>query len=301
MPSGLLCLAAVGLAACGGKQTQQQPPSAIASIDGHELTMADLAASPRPYDSETNTTQRQAVDALIDQYLLAQEAQAKGLDQEPAVVSAIRNARRRILAETFATQLANTAPQPPSSADIEEYYRRNPALFSQRRLYSLIIFTVDSAAVTSALLETIGHTTSADALGKALKRHAVPFDTQRLERTADELPLSELSQYSAASVGDVLVAAHANGTSQLIQIAGIELRPKPLDSARAGIERYLTQLHSTAAIEAYLAHARARSRISYYLEEGSRSHTTGAPVPAKPQSAVAESAHNRDADIAALN
>jgi peptidyl-prolyl cis-trans isomerase C len=299
-PSGLLCVAALVLAACGGKATQQDAP-VIASIDGHELTMADLAGPVPPDGSKTDTPQRAAAEALIDQYLLAQEAQAEGLEQDPAVDHAVRNARRRILAETFAARLANDPHNAPSGADIEEYYLRNPALFSKRRRYSLVIFTVDSAALTDALLKALGHTTSPDALGRLLEHHAVRFDIHRLERTADELPMSQLAQYSSASVGDVLVAAQANGTSELIQIAGIELRPNLFDNAKPAIERYLTQLHATAAMDAYLARARSRARITYYLEGGSQSHMTGRPVPAAPHSAIAEGARNRDAAVAALN
>jgi peptidyl-prolyl cis-trans isomerase C len=301
-PSGLLGAAALVLAACGGKATQQDAP-VIANIDGHELTTADLATAIPPDGLTPNTLQRAAVDALIDQYLLAQEAQAQGLDQYPAVDHAVRNARRRILAETFAARLASDPRIPPSGADIEAYYTRNPALFSQRRRYSLAIFTIDSAALTDDLLKALEQTTSTDALRQALKRRAVQFDIQWLEPMADELPMSQLAQYSSASVGDVLVGAPANGTCQLTLIAGIELRPNPFDSAKPAIERYLTQLRTAAAIDAYLARARARIRITYYPERGSQADPTGRPVPAgaAPHNAIAEGGRNRDAAVAALN
>jgi EpsD family peptidyl-prolyl cis-trans isomerase len=301
-PSGLLCAAAVLLAACGGKSTQQDAP-VIASVDGHELTTADLDNSVDPAGTHANLPQpqRAAVDSLIDEHLMAQQALVEGLDRDPAVAQALQNARRRVLAEAFASRL-EPPRSPPTPADIEEYYRRNPALFSERRSYSLAIFTVDSAALSDELLEAIGHTTSMNALGQLLGQHSIRFELQQLERATDELPISQLPRYSAASVGDVLVATEANGPTRLIQITGVDPRPVSLEKARPAIQRYLAQLDKTAAVEAYLARARSQARITYYVQgEVSPSRTTQAPAAPVRHATIAQGAPNSDAGRTALN
>jgi EpsD family peptidyl-prolyl cis-trans isomerase len=266
-PTGLLTMAVL-LAACSGTATQQDVP-VIASVDGHELTAADLGNVPQPT--------RTAVDALIDEHLMAQQALVEGLDRDPAVVQALQNARRRILAEAFASRL-ESPHSAPTLADIEDYYRHNPALFSQRRLYSLAIFTVDSTALSDELRAAIGRTTSVKALGELLGRHSIQFELQQLERAADELPLSQLPRYTAASVGDVLVAAETHGTSRLVQIAGIESRPISLENARPAIQRYLAQLDKTVAVDTYLAGARSRAQITYAAQRPSPARTRQAPT-----------------------
>ncbi len=294
-PTGLLCLLAMMLPACGGRATQHEAP-VIASIDGHELTRADLDESVQQESLPT----RQAVDSLIDEHLLAQQASADGMERDPGVEHALQNARRRILAGAFTTRLRSRL-SPPTAAQIEAYYRRNPALFAERRLYRMAVFTIDTAALTDELLENLGHTTSVRALGQLLGRRAIRFELQRLERTADYLPLSQLAQYSAARVGDVLVCAQGNGATELIQITGIELRPIPLDSARPAIQRYLAQREKAAALTAYLARARSQARITYYVQGPAPSPTRKAPAPPASHATIADRAPNRDAALAALN
>lgn len=289
-PTGLLAMAVL-LAACSGTATQQDVP-VIASVDGHELTAADLGNVPQPT--------RTAVDALIDEHLMAQQALVEGLDRDPAVVQALQNARRRILAEAFASRLESPRSA-PTLADSEDYYRHNPALFSQRRLYSLAIFTVDSAALSDALRAAIGRTTSVKALGELLRQHSIQFELQQLERAADELPLSQLPRYTAASVGDVLVATEPHGTTRLVQIAAIESRPIPFENARPAIERYLAQLGKTAAVAAYLARARSQARITYYNKGPSPSRTRRTPAAPGSHTTIAQGVPNSDAPLTALN
>lgn len=285
-PTGLLAMAAL-LAACSGTATQQDVP-VIASVDGHELTAADLGNVPQPT--------RTAVDALIDEHLMAQQALVEGLDRDPAVVQALQNARRRILAEAFVSRLESPRSA-PTLADIEDYYRHNPALFSQRRLYSLAIFTVDSAALSTELLAVIGRTTSEKALDQLLGQHAIRFELQRVERAADELSINQLPQYSAANVGDVLVAAEANGSTRLIQIAGIESRPSSFENARPAIERYLARLDKTAAVDTYLARARSKVRITYYDKGPSPSRTRRTPAAPASHTTIAQGAPGSDAAV----
>jgi EpsD family peptidyl-prolyl cis-trans isomerase len=265
-PTGLLCAVAMLLAACGGKTTQQDV-AVVARVNGHELTTADLIDSIEPPGTPTHLAQptRAVVDALIDEHLMAQQALAAGLEGDPVVSQALQNARRHILAEAFVSRLQGTRTPPPTPAAIEEYYRSNPALFGARRVYSLTIFTVKSAALSDGLLAAIGHTSSGSALAQVLEQHSVQFEVQQLQRAAEELPTSQLPQYSAASIGDVLVAADDYGTTRLIQIAGIKSHPSSLEEARPTIERDLAQLDRTAAVDAFLARARSQAQITYSI------------------------------------
>ncbi len=299
-PIGLFVVAAL-LAACSGKTTQQDA-AVIATVDGHDLTIADLSESGESPGAPAHATQltRAAVDSLIDEHLMAQQALTEGLDSDPAVVHELQNARRRILAEALASRLEHPH-SPPTPADVEDYYRNNPALFSERRLYSLALFTVHSPPLSHELLTAIGHANSVDALGALLEQHSIRFELQHLERTSDELPLNELPQYSAANAGDVLVDADSNSSTRLIQITGIDLRPSSFESARPAIQRYLAQRDKAGAVDAYLAQARSRARITYHVQEPSPSRTRETPATPATHPTIAQGAPNSDAALTALN
>jgi peptidyl-prolyl cis-trans isomerase C len=299
-PTAVFALALL-LAACGGTATQQDA-GVLATVDGQTLTTADLGNSVDPLEAPANTPPptRTLVDSLIDEHLMAQQAESEGLDRDPAVTQALHNARRHVLAEAFAARLGHPR-SPPTAAAIEDYYHRNPALFSERRLYSLAVFTVDRNRLDDDLLATIGHTTSVSALSQLLRQHAIRFDLQHLERSAEELPVSQLPQYSAASAGDVLIDTDTNGSTRLIQIASIELRPSSLESARPAIQRYLAQRDQAAAVDAYLARARSQARITYLLPEPSPTRTRTTPALPAGHPTIAEAAPNRDAALTALN
>ena len=299
-PTGLFVVATL-LAACGSKTTQQDA-TVIATVDGHDLTTADLGQSgesPGMPARETRLT-RTAVDSLIDEHLMAQQALTDGLDDDPGVVHELQNARRHILAEALASRLQGRG-KPPTAADIEDYYRKNPALFAERRLYSLTLFRIDGGPLSQELLAEVGHASTTNALAGLLGQHSVHFDLQHLERTADELPISQLPQYSASGVGDVLVDATADGATRLIQITGIDLRPSSFESARPAIQRYLAQRDKAAAVEAYLTQARSQARITYHVQEPSPSRTRETPAPPVAHPTIAQGAPNSDAALTALN
>jgi peptidyl-prolyl cis-trans isomerase C len=93
----------------------------VAQVDSVRITRADLderlrvlrarrlAAAPAP-----------AVDALVDEALLAGEARRLGLDRDPAVVAEIESERRRLAAETF---VADATPE-PTEAQLRELYHQ---------------------------------------------------------------------------------------------------------------------------------------------------------------------------------
>lgn len=297
---GVLLTVATLLAACSGK-TAQTDASVVATVDGQELTTADLGDSLQSPGATANVPQpsRAAIDALINEHLMAEQARDAGLDSDPTVAHALQNARRRILAEAFAARLVPPRST-PTAGETEAYYQQNPALFSQRRLYDLAIFTVDSAALNDKLLATIGHDSSVNALSQLLTQHAIRFEVQHLERAADELPLSQLSQYSATSVGDVLVEAGDYGSSRLVQITAIESRPISLENARPAIQRYLAQRDKAAALDAYLAGARARANITYSTEETAPTRMKQAPAAPARQPTIATGLRTHKALLTAL-
>ena len=73
---------------------------------------------------------------MIDQELALQKAEEQKLDREPKVVQQLEAARREIVARAYAERVGDSAPK-PTPDEIRKYYEQNPALFKDRRVYSI--------------------------------------------------------------------------------------------------------------------------------------------------------------------
>ena len=174
-PTGLFVVAA--LLAAGGTKTWELDATVIATVDGHALEnqiWKKRESRPACQPAETRLTRTAVVQYLIDEHLMAQQALTDGLDDDPGVVRELQNARRHILAGALASRLQDRG-KPPSAADIEDYYRNNPALFAKRRLYSLAIFRIDGGPLSQVLLAEVGHASTTNALAGLLGQHSIHF------------------------------------------------------------------------------------------------------------------------------
>ena len=76
------------------------------------------------------------LERLIDQELALQKADEQKLDRDPRVVQQIEAARREIIARAYLEKIAEGAPK-PTPQEVAAYYEAHPALFKERRVYSL--------------------------------------------------------------------------------------------------------------------------------------------------------------------
>ncbi len=83
-----------------------------------------------------------ALDQLIEQEILVQAAVEQKLDRNPEVLAAMESARRSVLAKAYIDQVrAGTAK--PTGTEIHAYFVDNPALFAERRVYTLREFRAE--------------------------------------------------------------------------------------------------------------------------------------------------------------
>ncbi|MCK9685879.1 EpsD family peptidyl-prolyl cis-trans isomerase [Scleromatobacter humisilvae] len=239
-------MAATLLAACGQKKdvapADTAGSEAVAKVNGDELTANQLSIAllkqrgMRPDAGDAQA--KQVLDQLIDEQIVAQKAVAAKLDQDPKVVAQIEAARRDILARRFLEAAAETAAKPASDA-VQKFYDSRPALFAQRKVYTLQ--RIDIQAPDDRRTEVDAHVqslkTSAE-LTDWLKSQKLQFTTKQEQDAAEQLPPLVLDKVAAIKEGQSIVVPSQFGVSALTLVSSASA-PKSLADAGAAIEQFL--------------------------------------------------------------
>ena len=160
--SALAIAVALTLAGCDKKQQDAVASAVAAKVNGNEITVSQLnfELSKLGNLSPEQTTQatNQMLKTMVDQQLLVQKAVADKIDRDPQVIEAIEASRRQILSQALIKKM--TADQAkPTDAELADYYAKNPALFSERRIYRLeeinIKVTPDNIEAVKAQLQQV--------------------------------------------------------------------------------------------------------------------------------------------------
>ena len=208
---------------------------------------------------------RHALNSLIDEELLVQEAQKARMDRDPATVAAFEHAHRQILAQTYAERRIFPRTR-VSLTEEEKYYKENPPLFEHRKVYHLTVYTIRNSDMTDLMRADMGNAASSDQVREVLNKHGIKYEVQVVNSPAEDLPMEKLAQFANAGVGDLLMAQQAEGKLLLISIVDVEDRPLTFERAKPMIAAYLTKERNTHAIEDHLKNQRSGASITYLGE-----------------------------------
>lgn len=131
--------AATLLVACGGDKGDKASQTA-AKVNKEEITVHQInfvlqrQQGLKPEQAEE--AGRQVLERLVDQELAVQKAQELKLDRDPRVVQQVEAAKREIIARAYAERIGESVAK-PANDEIAKYYAEKPALFKERRIYSL--------------------------------------------------------------------------------------------------------------------------------------------------------------------
>ncbi len=239
----------------------------VARVNDREITLSQLNQALDTVDPEALTPEvtRHAIDSLVDEELLVQEALKNKLDRDPATVAALERARRQILAEAYAERMVYPHASMLLSEE-ERYYKDHPGLFENRRVYRLTMYTVPQAQMNDILRSDLDATHSADQVRQVLEKHGIRYETQQMNAPAEDLPLGKVAEFAAAGVGDLMIAEQDDGKVLLISILDVEPKPLAFEAAKASIDQYLTKQRNNEAIREHLKMDKAAADISYVGE-----------------------------------
>lgn len=263
----LLALAAsVALLAGCSRSDPNAVTQAVAKVNKDEITeqqvnqILERQRGLKPEQIEAAS--QRAVAALVDQEVVFQKARDLKLDREPRVVNAIEAARRELISRAYLERVADGAT-PPTSDEIRSYYEAKPALFKERRIYSLqelaVETTPEQRAGIEAQLKALKSTAELEAF---VKEKQLRVRAERSTVPAENVPLPLLERLSGVKPGSGIVVPAATGV-RIVLVNAIQEAPVTAEQARPAIEAFLLNERKRAAVEREMQSLRAAASVEY--------------------------------------
>jgi len=288
------CVLLAALAGCDKKPPAQPEAPAGAKVNGTSITVERIEAVVKGGgtvpESQFKEVSRQALEKMIDQELLVQQAQQNKLDADPRIAMAMDLVRREVLAKAWLDKLGDALPKPTAEA-VDKFYQDHPGLFAQRRIYRFLQLNVTGDESLRSALETkLKELDASPDKGTIMQRLAAWLQSQSIQyragnstQTAEQLPLDMLPKFVSMKNGDLIVMA-VRGGYQVMQLAASQDQPVDLEKAKPAIEQFLTTRARLEATQAEVKRLRAAAKIEYM--EGFKD----AAAPAAPPAAAEPSA-----------
>lgn len=262
-------LVLVALSACGNKSSTDEKKLATqvaAKVNKGEISVHQinnvLARTGSVKPEQAKLAGKQILDKLIEQELLVQQAMDKKLDRDPRVMQAIEASKREILSRAYLEQATSSAGK-PDDASIKSFYDNNPALFKDRRVFTLQELVVNaSLEQASAIQEQTKQARSMDDLVKYLKDQKIQFNANAGVKAAEQLPLEILPRFHEMKDGQTALIPTPAGLT-LVHLATSQTRPLDEAAAKPFIEQYLTNQKRSEIAAAEIKQLREKAKIEY--------------------------------------
>ena len=258
-------VAAVALVGCGEKRDKAASQTA-AKVNKDEITVQQInfvlqqQRNLRP--EQVDAAGRQILERLVDQQLALQKADELKLDRDPRVMQQLEVARREILARAYVEHVGETAPK-PTPEEIKKYYAEKPALFAERRIYSIQEIAIEARPEQQQeLRDQLSAAKNINEFVEFLKAKEYRFTGNQAVRAAEQLPLNSLDSFSRMKDGQAAIVPAANGV-QVIVLAGSRSQPVNEEQARPAIEQFLLNDRRRKLAEDDMKAMRGAAKIEY--------------------------------------
>jgi EpsD family peptidyl-prolyl cis-trans isomerase len=283
MGVSVLALASIlSLNGCGDKD-EVKATQVAAKVNGEEITVHQinyrLAKLGNLGAEQTKLAAGQMLTSLVDQQLLVDKAIEEKMDRDPQVVQTLDENRRQVLANAYIGRMVQNVSK-PTDTEIKDYYAKNPALFSERRIYKIselaVQVTPENAAAIKSKLE------SSKNLGEFvgwLKAQNIPARGGQSVKAAEQLPLELLSRLHGMKDGQIMTM---NGNRQIIVLYLAETQSRPIgeEQAKTNIEAFLVNSRKREIAAAELKKLHATAKIEYMGEYAEANKKAAPSAPA---------------------
>lgn len=253
------------LAGCGEKKDKVASQTAV-KVNKDEITVHQInfvlqqQRNLRPENADAAS--RQILERLIDQQLALQKADDLKLDRDPRVVQQLEASRREIIARAYVDRVGEAATK-PTAEEIKAYYEAKPALFKERRIYSIQEIGIEATPEQVATLrEKLSASQNINEFVEYLKANDFRFTGNQAVRAAEQLPLKSLDTFARMTDGQATLVPTANGV-QVIVLAGSRSQPVSEEQARPAIEAFLLNERKRKLVQEDIKAMRAAAAIEY--------------------------------------
>ena len=302
VPLLALSAAAVLLVGCGEKKEKTASQTAV-KVNKDEITVHQInfvlqqQRGLRP--EQTDAASKQILERLIDQQLALDKAEDLKVDREPRVVQQLEAARREIVSRAYLEKVGEAAAK-PTAEEIKKYYDEKPALFSERRIYSIQEIAIEAKPEQVPVLrDKLAAAKNIAEFVEWLKANDYRFSGNQAVRAAEQLPLNSLESFARMKDGQAAVVPAANGV-QVIVLAGSRSQPVSEEQARPAIEQFILNERKRKLVEDDVKAMRTAAKIEYvgkFAEGAASAAAAAAAATPAPAAAPAASAGLSSSDI----
>lgn len=271
-------LVTCSLSGCGDKANDSKASQSLASVNGKEITVHQLneeLARANIQPTQREEASKQILNALIDRQLLEQAALKSKVDRDPNVMQAIERAKSQLIAQAYIqSRVANVSKI--DKADVEDFYKQNPALFAERKLVEMEQLLIDSRYINDDFKSALGGFKTLQEVATWLDAKGIQYDRGEVARSVAELPPQISERLKDARKGQLFVIGMGPRT-MLVLMNSVKSSPVSLNDAVPQIEQLLINKKRKDAGEAEIKRLRSEANIKYLdsaLAESAQQKTT---------------------------
>ena len=203
------------------------------------------------------------VGSLVEQEIVLRKARDLKLDRDQRVVQNVEAMKRDVIVRAYLDRIAEGASK-PSPKEVQAYFDDNPALFSQRRIYTFQELSVQADDAQRAEIEVqLASLKSPTELEAFFKARKMAVRSERTTTPAESVPLPMLKRVSSLKVGQGLIVPGTGGL-RILLLAGSQDSPVTEEQARPAITTYLLNQRKREAVEKEMAALRSSSPVEYF-------------------------------------
>jgi len=286
--AGILVALALSVAACNRAGESSTPPErgdkAVAKVDGKTVWASDvkreaiaqgLIGEGEPLDASSDLF-RQMMDQVIDQKLLAAEAQRRKLDKDPLAQRRLTAAQDRVMGDML---VEATVADAVTEDNIRGLYEEQQKLAKRSEEIHARQIVLATAAEVEQVKKLLATGANFEALAMERSRDAsTRFNGGDLGYfTTDVMPEAYDAALKGAKAGQLVGPIPVQGGFALMKIEDVrQEQPIALDAARPQIVRFLTY----DRIRDLLEKLRAKAKVEVLAKP-----EAGAPKPVPPADA----------------
>lgn len=274
-----LVLGTLALSAC---DSGEAPSGQVAAtVDGTEITVSqinnELRASGVQADQSNAALANQALEAVINRSILAQEARDRGLHQTPAGSLALKRAEEAALVDLLRRDIQAGSPS-PSDDEARQFVSSNGAMFSDR--FVSVVEQVVVPSLPNGMLKKLEAADTLDEVRTLLNESNVKFQTTMGSVDSLQVAPAVAKQIVDLDVGEVYILPQGDG-ARINAIVSRQSYPIRGDEALELGRRMVTQQRSSGQVESVF-----RSILAEKKADVRYSEQYAAPETQKPASST---------------
>ncbi|MEG2312142.1 peptidylprolyl isomerase [Brevundimonas sp.] len=266
-------LLAVSVAACGDNPDKGHPDAGdrvVARVEKHEIWASDvrreavaqgLIGDAEPLDV-TSELFRRVLDEVVDQTLLANEAERRGLDNSAAAQRRLEAVRQRILGDMLVESAVDKAV---SDEAVQRLYAEQQRRAKRSEEVRLRLILSDSRAEADAVLALLGQGASFEAVAaqRSVDEASRALGGDLGYATPDLLPPVYATAITDQTAGSVVGPVEAGGRWAILRVEDRRAEiPPTLEQARPVIVRYLTY----EGVRQLLEQLRGKAKVEFEID-----------------------------------